>query len=1044
MAWYYGDEKSFITEGWTYRKSHEIIGSTVATLTDYQVRIRVDYRGYQVLSNLHEHTLAASSGHHAQYFEGTHKRTYFVYLDENYDILITYYDHDTKEWATPVKVDDTPGEDEHFQPEILVDSSGYIHLFYGCHDTPVKYAKSNNPEDISAWTTGMTIGDGNTYPFAVEVGANHLLLFVRHLVSTDHRTLYVYESTDGGVSWDDGTEIVDLGDLQATYIYGAEWDGTYVHLLLSLRQISDGVMGEHVNVYYCKYNPADKHVYTIDGTDLGVNATKAELEANYGLISGSDDPVNDKNIPIHLVVYGTSPYILYFEQNGDVFDVKFAKWNGSDWVRTIIMSSDHAYTPSDYAKIATSDGVHFDFYETIENKKELGKRSSSDAGDSWSSRSVAKDFTYLTTGLREFTIPVNYVSELFILATEDVTGVAPSKLWALDRNMNYILNERDHVSCHEHCRTDFGDIRFTKSDGITELDYWMEEVVDGDYAVFWVKVPSIPQLHPIVETGNWTVDGNTYHRRTKITVTEKSGNDLTDYQVRVAINTKWFVDNGYATPNGNEIRFTDSDGSTLLSFWRETDFNSTETVYWVKIPSLPASSSKDIYVYFDEELTEVSDASDIRNTFTVFDDFADGDYSSNPTWTVLQGTWSAASYYLRSETFEVDGGVKGAVIHTPCSVKGFVVEWKAYLESEAYFVMSVLNDANEGYGAFINKYIADSTNTERIVKISNLWTWTDLVTRGEGVTVGAWHTFKFQRDQNGVLKLYIDGAERLSVTDTTTTSFTKLLIHDRSGDTYNKRYDDIRVRKYVDPEPSVEVEMEGATQIYLYYGAPEQTTTSNGEATFLLFDDFNDNVLDTNKWGTVTGPDEQIVETNQEVWIDSGVSETEPRDRPILYSKGEWENVAVIADVKKTGDDGTSGSGGQVLVGVRGDASYTGTYGGWTNAIYGKFWGVLTLEKAEGGSETLLASKSFSLGTAYRKWELRCYGTSGNIHVELWIDDAKQLSADDVSYSPTSEHRYVQFSPKETLTDIYVDNVRVRKYVDPEPSHGAWGSEESI
>jgi hypothetical protein len=40
-------------------------------------------------------------------------------------------------------------------------------------------------------------------------------------------------------------------------------------------------------------------------------------------------------------------------------------------------------------------------------------------------------------------------------------------------------------------RTDFGDVRFTDSDGTTLLDYWMEDVV-GDYAVFWVKVPNIP------------------------------------------------------------------------------------------------------------------------------------------------------------------------------------------------------------------------------------------------------------------------------------------------------------------------------------------------------------------------------------------------------------------------------------------------------------------------------------------------------------------------------------------------------------------------
>jgi len=44
------------------------------------------------------------------------------------------------------------------------------------------------------------------------------------------------------------------------------------------------------------------------------------------------------------------------------------------------------------------------------------------------------------------------------------------------------------VYLNNHCRTDFGDVRFTDDDGVTQLDYWMEEKVDGDYAVFWVEV----------------------------------------------------------------------------------------------------------------------------------------------------------------------------------------------------------------------------------------------------------------------------------------------------------------------------------------------------------------------------------------------------------------------------------------------------------------------------------------------------------------------------------------------------------------------------
>jgi len=39
-----------------------------------------------------------------------------------------------------------------------------------------------------------------------------------------------------------------------------------------------------------------------------------------------------------------------------------------------------------------------------------------------------------------------------------------------------------------HCKTDFGDIRFTDDDGSTELDYWMESKTNSDNAVFWVEV----------------------------------------------------------------------------------------------------------------------------------------------------------------------------------------------------------------------------------------------------------------------------------------------------------------------------------------------------------------------------------------------------------------------------------------------------------------------------------------------------------------------------------------------------------------------------
>jgi hypothetical protein len=54
----------------------------------------------------------------------------------------------------------------------------------------------------------------------------------------------------------------------------------------------------------------------------------------------------------------------------------------------------------------------------------------------------------------------------------------------------------EDVYLNSHCRTDFGDVRFTDDDGTTLLDYWMEEKVDSDYAVFWVEVADDLSTNP--------------------------------------------------------------------------------------------------------------------------------------------------------------------------------------------------------------------------------------------------------------------------------------------------------------------------------------------------------------------------------------------------------------------------------------------------------------------------------------------------------------------------------------------------------------------
>ena len=50
----------------------------------------------------------------------------------------------------------------------------------------------------------------------------------------------------------------------------------------------------------------------------------------------------------------------------------------------------------------------------------------------------------------------------------------------------------DQIQLNSHAKADFSDVKFTKADGTTLLKYWLEEKVDSDYAVYWVKFETVP------------------------------------------------------------------------------------------------------------------------------------------------------------------------------------------------------------------------------------------------------------------------------------------------------------------------------------------------------------------------------------------------------------------------------------------------------------------------------------------------------------------------------------------------------------------------
>ena len=113
---------------------------------------------------------------------------------------------------------------------------------------------------------------------------------------------------------------------------------------------------------------------------------------------------------------------------------------------------------------------------------------------------------------------------------------------------------------------------------------------------------------PAVAAPGW-LSGWSYREPVNIS----SSSALTDYQVLVTVDTASLILAGKMKADGGDIRFTDSDGTTLLNYWIESGINTASTKIWVQVPSVPTGETT-IYMYYGN-LTAASD-SDYDNTFT--------------------------------------------------------------------------------------------------------------------------------------------------------------------------------------------------------------------------------------------------------------------------------------------------------------------------------------------------------------------------------------------------------------------------------------------
>jgi len=465
----------------------------------------------------------------AIHFVGEHNRTYITYMSSDYKyIRILYYDHDTRSFSQVFTIAQSPVVDHHAAPAMLIDPQGYIHVFYGAFHSALYYIRSTNPEDTTSWTSPVALGDDITYPI-VRYYNNTIYVFIRGGQINNNGQSYLY-STDGGVTWSNPITYVDPG---SHYVYRmniiVDQQGRF-HFGFTLFENYE--VRKHV---YYFWSPDLQTFYSVNGTDLGSVVDLNELEAYCKVYDSSGDALwsylPDMYMQAHVIDLAVDPndrpIILYqrvLDGTGDgLLLYRLAVWNGTGWEHYDIAEAVAKYAWARGALEVTEDGV---VHAYIIINGQLVHAYSSDYVN-WSFETLTDAIDVLSVELVENYSPdaklimsygfpycgntIAVVGKVLANSNSNESGwltgwkyrkghviIGSTAGDVTEYQVRIVVHydngtdSGEHVYCDMMCKPDFGDVRFTANDGVTLLPYWVEEKVDGDYAVFWVRVPYIP------------------------------------------------------------------------------------------------------------------------------------------------------------------------------------------------------------------------------------------------------------------------------------------------------------------------------------------------------------------------------------------------------------------------------------------------------------------------------------------------------------------------------------------------------------------------
>lgn len=481
----YGEE--WFNLDWEYRKMHSINGS-IGSGYNYSIPITVYYDEIpNVLYNIDvENAWCWFSKPVTMEYNNV---LYVCWINKDGDVGILSLNYTTNEIDT-YELHNSLHVDDHSIPSVAILQNGSLFCGYSTHnlDNLVRYRISENPEDISEWNTEQTFSTGTATTYVQPI-----------LLDS---TFYVFYRTFDGVNvgWSYRKSTDSCNSFSSEYImYYNQSSGSPSPYTIPVKN------GEN-RIDFCVTETSGgnsetdgvRHFYMESGSFYESDGTLICSEGSLPFTLNDMTTVYDSSVTgydawiqdISINPIDDEPVIVFteFENVDTTHNYEYAYWSGTEWIIEHIINGgsyidgtaqkhysggiaiDRNNASIVYASVGS--GSDFDIYKLVTD----------DNGENWNDELIS-DTT--VKSLRPQSV-YNYTVSNFIwfYGTYDFYDDYDCYISVYSE----IYTGGNMVSCEGNCRTDFGDIRFTDDDGETELNYWIQEKYDGDYAVFWVKV----------------------------------------------------------------------------------------------------------------------------------------------------------------------------------------------------------------------------------------------------------------------------------------------------------------------------------------------------------------------------------------------------------------------------------------------------------------------------------------------------------------------------------------------------------------------------